>query len=117
MLCARRLRHSQFRVGLPPIYDVETPSDARGLSLNMLKIMVSLRPRAYFMLRVAKGYCDVGTSCSIAQVHKMFWHSFLAGQPPVRSVLCRTVRGGTVSEHGLRILAGGKIDFCTYEHT
>ena len=83
----------------------------------MLKIMVSLRPRAYFMLRVAKGYCDVGTSCSVAQVHRMFWHSFLAGQPPVRSVLCRTVRGGTVSEHGLRILAGGKIDFCTYEHT
>jgi hypothetical protein len=37
----------------------------------------------------------------------MFWHSFLAGQLPLRSVLCRTVRGGTVFEHGLGILAGG----------
>ena len=26
-----------FRVGLPPIYDVETPSERVGLSLNMLK--------------------------------------------------------------------------------
>ena len=26
-----------FRVGLPPIYDVETPSEGIGPSLNMLK--------------------------------------------------------------------------------
>ena len=47
----------------------------------------------------------------------MFWHSVVAGQLPLRSVLCRTLRGGTVLDHGLGILAGGNIDFCIYEHT
>ena len=47
----------------------------------------------------------------------MFWPSVLAGQLPLRSVLCRTVHGGTVLDHGLGVLAGGNIDFCIYEHT
>jgi hypothetical protein len=52
---------------------------------------------------------------AVSPTSAMFWHSVLAGQLPLRSVLCRAVRGGTVFEHGLGILAGGNIDFCIYE--
>jgi hypothetical protein len=52
---------------------------------------------------------------AVSPTSAMFWHRVLAGQLPLRSVLCRAVRGGTVLDHGLGIFAGGNIDFCIYE--
>jgi hypothetical protein len=46
-------------------------------------------------------------SPAVSPTSAMCWPSVLAGQLPLRSVLCRAVRGGTVLDHGLGILAGG----------
>jgi hypothetical protein len=46
------------------------------------------------------------TPPAVSHTSAMFRPSVLAGQLPLRSVLCRAVRGGTVLDHGLGILAG-----------
>ena len=69
---------------------------------------VSAPPDVQFMPR--KRYCDVGTSCR-SPTSAMFWLSVLAGQLPLRSFPRRAVRGGTVLDHGLGILASRNIVF------
>ena len=71
---------------------------------------LSAFPDVQFML-LARGTV-MWAPPAVSPTSDVFWHSVLAGQLPLRSVLCRAVRGGTVFDHGLGILAGGKIDLC-----
>ena len=74
---------------------------------------VSAPPEVQFML-LARGTV-MWAPPAVSPRSTMFWHFVLAGQLPLRSVLCRTVRGGIVLDHGLGILAGGNMDCCIYE--
>jgi hypothetical protein len=85
-----------LRVGLPPIYDVETSSEGVGPTLNMMNSSCCSQMDIVMWAPPA-----------VSPRSTMFWHSVVAGQLPLRSVLCRAVRGGTVLDHGLGILAGG----------
>jgi hypothetical protein len=64
---------------------------------------VSAPPEIQFML-LARGTV-MWAPPAVSPTSAMFWPSVLAGQLPLRSVLCRTVSGGTVLDHGLEICA------------
>ena len=48
---------------------------------------------------------------AVSPTSAMFWPSVLAGQLPLRRFLCRAVRGGTVLDNGLGILASRNMVF------